>query len=149
MKEKRHPKRRAGFSLAEVMAVLVILGLLFGLVATNVVGRIEQSRVTQTKANLKMLHQAVKSFKMDTARYPTEEEGLIVLIEAPSDVMNYPEGGYIDQTEIPVDAWGNDFIYQLYPESGKPFHIMSLGADAAEGGEGYDTDLFSTDAFKQ
>ena len=78
--------------------------------------------------------------------YPTEEEGLGVLIEAPTDVTGYQPGGYIDSTELPRDAWGNDFIYIAYPESGKPYVIVSDGADGAVGGEGYDADLYSTDA---
>jgi general secretion pathway protein G len=61
-------------------------------------------------------------------------------------VTDWPEGGYLDQTDIPTDAWGTEFIYELYPESGKPFHIKSLGRDKTEGGEGYDADLLSTDA---
>jgi general secretion pathway protein G len=128
------------------MAVLVILGLLFALVGKNVLSSTDKARQIQTKANLKELHSTVKQFKMETGRYPTEEQGLMELIEQPSDVTNWPEGGYLDQTEVPTDAWGNEFIYERYPESGKPFHIKSLGADGAEGGEGYDMDILSTDS---
>jgi len=81
---------------------------------------------------------------MDTGRFPTEEEGFMALIEQPADVTNYQQGGYLDNKKIPKDGWGNDFIYDLYPESGKPFVIISLGADGEEGGEGFDADLFST-----
>ena len=102
--------------------------------------------VTTTKANLKMLHHAVAQFKMDTGRYPTEEEGLAVLIEPPSDVKGYQSGGYLDSTDIPKDAWGNNFVYIAYPESGKPYVIVSYGADGQKGGEGYNADLYSTDA---
>jgi general secretion pathway protein G len=137
---------RPGFTMIELMAVLIILGLLFTLVATRVADQIDRARVTTTKTNLKALHQKVNEFKMDTARYPMEEEGLDALIEQPSDVMNYPIGGYLETTEVPTDAWGNEFYYQLYPESGKPFVIISWGADGEEGGEGYDEDLYSTDA---
>lgn len=139
-------KQDRGFTLAEVMAVLVILGLLFALVGKNVLSSTDRARQVQTKANLKELHSTVKQFKMETGRYPTEEEGLMSLIEQPSDVTNWPEGGFLDQTEVPLDAWDSEFIYERYPESGKPFHIKSLGADRAEGGEGYDADLLSTDA---
>jgi len=68
----------------------------------------------------------------------------MALIEQPADVTNYQQGGYLDNKKIPKDGWGNDFIYDLYPESGKPFVIISLGADGEEGGEGFDADLFST-----
>jgi len=108
-----------------------------------------KARVTTTMANLKILHIAVNQFKMDTGRFPSEEEGLKALIEQPSDVKNWEPGGYLETRQIPKDIWGNDFIYELYPESGKPFVIKSLGADGEEGGEGYDADLLSTEAYTE
>ncbi len=143
---KRKRKNRFGFTMVELMAMLIIIGLLATLVVTKVASKIDQARVTTTKANLKLLHNAVNQFKMDTGRFPTEEEGLMALIEQPSDVTRYEPGGYLETTEIPKDGWGNDFIYELSPESGKPFVIKSLGADGKEGGEGNDADLYSTDA---
>jgi len=143
MKDKKNPRVRPGFSMVELMAVLIILGLLFALVAGNVMGKVDGARITTTKANLKSLHNAVKSFRMDCARYPTEDEGLFALIEAPMDVDTYPEEGYLDTTELPVDAWNNDFIFELYPVSGKPFVIRSLGPDKELDTE---DDLLSTDA---
>ncbi len=145
---KRKTKRtRKGFTMVELMAILIIISLLATLVVTKVASQIDKARVTTTKANLKTLHSAVNQFKMDTSRFPDEEEGLIALVEQPSDVSNYEMGGYLETTEIPRDAWGNEFIYERFPESGKPFVIKSLGADDEEGGEGYDTDLYSTDAY--
>ena len=139
-------RRRCGFTMVELMAVLVIIGLLAGVVAVNVVGKIDKARVTQTKANLKLLHNSVTQFKLDTGEYPSEEVGLMELIEQPSDVEGWDPGGYLETTEIPKDGWKNDFYYMLYPESGKPFVIISYGADGEEGGEGNDADLYSTDA---
>jgi general secretion pathway protein G len=139
-------EKRLGFTLVELMAILIIISLLATLVVTKVASKIEEARVTTTKANLKLLHNAVNQFKMDTGRFPTEEEGLMALVEQPSDVTRYEPGGYLETTEIPKDGWGNDFIYELLPESGKPFVIKSLGADGEEGGEDYDADLYSTDA---
>jgi len=138
---------RKAFTMVELMAVLVIIGLLAGVVALNVIGKIDKAKVTTTKANLKMLHNAVTQFKLDTGRFPTEEENLSVLVEQPSDVINYPEDGYLETTELPMDAWKNEFIFELYPDSGKRFVIISYGADGEEGGEGNDADLFSTDAY--
>jgi general secretion pathway protein G len=132
--------------MVELMAVLIILGLLAAVVVRNFVGQTDKARVVTTKANLRLLHSAVNQFKMDTGRLPTEDEGLMVLIEQPTDVQNWQTGGYLETTELPKDGWGNDFIYQLYPEGGKPFVIKSLGADGEEGGEGYNADLLSTDA---
>ena len=145
-KKKRSRSVRDGFTMVELMAMLIIIGLLATLVVTKVASKIDQARVTTTKANLKSLHTAVNQFKMDTTRFPTEEEGLSALIEQPADVENWEPGGYLETTEVPKDAWGQEFIYELYPESGKPFVIKSFGADKQEGGEGFDADLLSTDA---
>lgn len=145
--KKRRRRNRCGFTMIELMAMLIIIGLLATLVVTKVATKIDQARVTTTKANLKVLHSAVNQFKMDTGRFPTEEEGLMALVEQPSDVIRYEPGGYLETTEIPKDGWGNDFIYELFPESGKSFVIKSLGADGEEGGEDNDADLYSTDAY--
>jgi general secretion pathway protein G len=141
--ENRKRRVQAGFTMVELMAVLIILGLLFAVVVGNFVGHTDKARVITTKASL---HTLVNQFKMDSGRFPTEEEGLTALLEQPSDVQNWPAGGYLDTTEIPKDGWGNDFMYELNPTSGKPFVIKSWGADAQEGGEGYNADLLSTDS---
>lgn len=145
MTKKKRCKRH-GFTMVELMAMLIIIGLLATLVVTKVATKIDQARVTTTKANLKALHTAVNQFRMDTTRFPTEEEGLTALVEQPTDVENYEPGGYLETTEVPKDGWGREFIYELYPESGKQFVIKSFGADGQEGGEGNDADLLSTDA---
>jgi general secretion pathway protein G len=147
MNGKQKRKSRAGFTMVELMAVLIILGLLAAVVVRNFVGQTDKARVTTTKTNLRLLHNAVNQFKMDTGRFPTEEEGLLVLVEPLEDITNYQPGGYLETTDLPKDGWGNDFIYERYPESGKPFVIKSLGADGEEGGEDYDADLLSTDAY--
>jgi len=144
--EKRKKNMKSGFTMVELMAVLIIIGLLGTLVATKVVSQIDKAKVTTTKSNLKELHRLVNQFKMDTGRFPTEEEGLYALIEEPSDVEGYQPGGYLETTDVPLDGWKKEFIFELYPESGKAFVIISYGADGEEGGEGYDTDLYSTDA---
>jgi general secretion pathway protein G len=130
--------------MVELMAMLIIIGLLATLVVTKVASKIDQARITTTKANLKILHSAVNQFKMDTGRFPSEDVGLMELIEQPSDVTTWEEGGYLETTELPKDGWGNDFIYELYPESGKQFAIRSTGPDGEEGSE---DDLLSTDAY--
>ena len=144
---KRKREVRDGFTMVELMAMLIIIGLLATLVVTKVATKIDQARATTTKANLKSLHAAVNQFKMDTGRFPSEEVGLIELVEQPGDVISYAPGGYLETTEITRDGWGREFIYERFPESGKPFVIKSLGADGEEGGEDYDADLLSTDAY--
>ena len=144
--EKRKKNVKSGFTMVELMAMLIIIGLLATLVVTQVADQIEKARITTTKANLKTLHQKVVEFKMDTGGYPPEEDGLLALIVAPSGVINYPPNGYLGTSEVPTDAWGNEFYYELYPETGGEFRIVSWGADGEEGGEDYDMDLYSTDA---
>jgi len=146
MKDSRKRQLRRGFTMIELMAVLIILGLLAAVVVRNFVGRVDDARVKVTKASLRQLHTAVNQFHMDTGRWPTEEEGLTVLIQQPADVTNWQVGGYIETTTVPKDGWGRDFIFELYPETGRPFVIKSLGADGQEGGDGYNADLLSTDA---
>lgn len=145
--KRRKRQTRKGFTMVELMAMLIIIGLLATLVVTKVASQIDRARVTTTKANLKKLHGSVNQFRMDTSRFPTEEEGLSVLVEEPSDVTGYEPGGYLETTEIPKDAWGEEFIYERFPESGKAFVIISYGADREEEGEDYDADLYSTDAY--
>ncbi len=142
----RGKRRCAAFTIIEVMAVIVIIGILASIVAVNVIGYTEKARVTATKAMLKTLHHAVVQFKFDTGRYPAEESGLQELIEQPTDVKGWAQGGYLETTSIPQDSWHNDFVYQLSPESGKPFVVISYGADGEEGGENDNADLYSTDA---
>ena len=142
---KRKKRDRTGFTMVELMAMLIIIGLLATVVVTKVASKIDQARVTTTKANLKILHSAVNQFKMDVSRFPTEDQGLYELVEEPPDAQGVWEpGGYLETTDLPKDGWGNDFIYELYPESGKQFAIRSAGPDSEEGTE---DDLLSTDAY--
>ncbi len=132
--------------MVELMAVLIILGLLMTVVTTKVVGRIDEARQKTTKANLVLLRDAIVNFRMDTGYYPEEDPGLYALVEQPPDAEGWMQGGYLQTTDIPADGWKNEFIYVRDPEPGQAFHIISFGADGEEGGEGYDTDLYSTDA---
>ncbi|MBW8040485.1 MAG: type II secretion system protein GspG [Planctomycetes bacterium] len=148
MKTRRKNRMRKGFTMVELMAVLIILGLLATVLVKNFMGQTDKARVITTKANLKILHTAVMQYKMDTGQFPSEEDGLVALIEPPSEVEELAEpGGYLETTEIPKDGWGNEYYYELYPESGRSFVIISWGADGEDGGEDYDSDLSSTDAF--
>jgi len=144
-RNKRRRRIRNGFTMVELMAMLIIIGLLATLVVTKVASQIDKSRLITTKANLKMLHYAVNQFRMDTGQYPSEDMGLIDLVEQPMDLAEgvWQTGGYLETTDLPTDGWGNEFIFQLYPESGKQFVIVSFGSDGEEGTE---DDLYSTDA---
>ena len=133
-----------GFTLVELMAVLLILALIGGFAGKSVMTAVKKARVTTTKTRLKELHQAVNMFKMDTGHYPSEDMGLVELVEEPTDVEDWAKGGYLESVEVPLDAWKNEFVYMLDIE-GKPFVIISYGADGKEGGEDDDTDLYSID----
>ncbi len=141
--KKRKEAVRKGFTMVELMAVLIILGLLATLVGTRVLKQIEKAKFATTKANLRTLHTAVMQFKMDTGDFPTEEEGLEILVESMGDIEYYDPEGYLEETAIPKDGWKNEFIYEAFPESGKQFAIRSCGPDGEEGTE---DDLLSTDA---
>ena len=147
MQRKKQKRNRTGFTMVELVVVIIILGLLATVVARNFVGQVDKTRVKTTVANLKTLHGAVLQFKMDTGRYPTEEEGLNALIEEPTDVSGWEPEGYLQTTDLPKDGWNKDFIFQLDPESGKAFVIISYGADGEPEGEDYNADLYSTDAY--
>jgi len=140
-------RKNKGFTLVELMAVLLILALIGGFAGKNIMNAVRRAKVTTTKTRLKELHQAVNMFKLDTGRYPSEDIGLEELVVEPTDVEGWAEGGYLESDDVPQDAWKNDFVYLLNPESGKPFVIISYGADGKEGGEegSDDADLWSTD----
>jgi general secretion pathway protein G len=144
-RNKRRKRIRNGFTMVELMAMLIIIGLLATLVVTKVASQVDKSRLITTKANLKMLHSSVNQFRMDTGQYPSEDMGLLDLVQQPMDLPDgtWQTGGYLETTELPPDGWGNEFIFQLYPESGKQFVIISFGPDGEEGTE---DDLYSTDA---
>ncbi len=136
-------KTRKGFTMVELMAVLIILGLLATLLLKNFMGSTDKARIITTKTNLRGLQSAVNQFKMDTGRFPTEDETLMALIQQPSNVKNWQEFGYLETTELPKDGWEHDFIYEVNPASGKAFVIRSCGPDGERGTE---DDLLSTDA---
>ena len=147
-----HPWYRSTWLL--VVAILLVVGLwilVAALPGIRSVGpsrtdREARRRVLVTKAILRELHSAVNQFHMENGRWPTQAEGLSVLVNRPANVTNWPPGGYLEIPEIPKDGWGRDFIFEASPTSGGPFTIRSLGADGAEGGEGYDADLSSADS---
>jgi len=138
-------RREAGFTLIEIMVVIVILGLLAALVVPKLVGRTEEAKRTQTRLQIKNLQQALELFKLDNGFYPSIDQGLNALVQVPTAgrvPKNYRKGGYLDR--VPKDPWGNSFIY-VSPGQHGDFDISSYGADGVPGGEGEDVDINSWD----
>ena len=146
MYKMKRTKKRSGFTMIELMAVLIILGLLMTVAMGKFIGQIDKAKVKTTKANLIILRNAIINYRMDTGSYPEEDPGLYALVEQPADEEDWQPGGYLESDSIPQDGWKNDFIFIRDPETDQPFVIISFGADGEEGGEDYDEDLYSTDA---
>lgn len=134
--------RQAGFTLIEVMVVIVILAILAGLVVPKVVGQSDKARVKTTETALSTTSNAIDMFKVDNGRYPTTQEGLDALNKPPQGAKNWPDGGYI-KGGFPKDGWDNDLQYVIPGTEGRTYDLFSLGADGKEGGEGQDADIFA------
>lgn len=136
---------RAGFTLIEIMVVIVILGLLAALVVPKLIGRTEEAKKTQARVQIRSVEQALELFKLDNGFFPTTEQGLEALVRMPESgrtPKNYRRGGYLDR--LPKDPWGNAYVY-LSPGSHGDYDISSYGADGTQGGEGEDADINSWD----
>lgn len=145
MKAKRAAGIKAsqsGFTLIEVMVVVVILAILAGMVVPKVVGQSDKARVKTTETALSTVSNALDMYKVDNSRYPTTAQGLDALITPPADAKNYPEGGYI-KGGYPTDGWENELQYVAPGNEGRPYDLFSLGADGQQGGEGQDADIYA------
>ncbi|MFW5857082.1 MAG: type II secretion system major pseudopilin GspG [Planctomycetota bacterium] len=139
---KTRPRRRtAGFTLVEIMVVVVILGILASVVVVNIHGHADKAKREAARSSIQSILQAVQLFKLDTGKYPSTSEGLEALVKDPG-VKGWKEGGYISGGRVPKDPWGNDFIY-IHPGHGNQPDIVSYGADGREGGSGIDADIES------
>ncbi len=140
-------KKQSGFTLIEIMVVIIILGLLAGLVLPKFLGQEEKAKVEVAKTQIRALEGALDAYKLDNGFYPATEQGLASLVEKPTVgqiPQKYREGGYLEQKKIPFDPWNNPYIY-ISPGLHGDFDIASLGADGREGGEGKDADIMSWD----
>lgn len=132
-------KRRAtGFTLIELMVVLLILGLLAALVAPRFMGRVGKAKQQTARAQIQLIATALDLFYLDVGRYPTQEEGLKILRQKPAHIPSW-RGPYLDK-EVPQDPWGRDYIYKMPGDHG-PFDLLSLGSDGIPGGEGENQDI--------
>ncbi|NOY87192.1 MAG: type II secretion system major pseudopilin GspG [Deltaproteobacteria bacterium] len=137
--------RENGFTLIELMVVMVILATLITIVAPRFLGEPEKARHLKAEVTISNLETALKTYYLDNGFYPTTDQGLEALVREPTtDPVpgKYRDGGYLEKGKVPADPWGRDYIY-LSPGLHGEFDIVSYGADGVEGGEGKDADIES------
>lgn len=136
------PHRVRGFSLLEMIVVLVIIGLIMGLVGPRLFSQADRARVQTAETQVRMLRGALETMRLDIGRFPTEQEGLRLLNERPGDERLAARwaGPYLDEA-LPDDPWGNPYRYSPAPSAEQAFTLYSLGADGAPGGTEYDADI--------
>ncbi len=135
-------RSRAGFTLVELMVVIVIIGLLATVVALNVLPSQDRAMVQKARADISTLEQAIETYRLDNMVFPTDQQGLQALRRAPAGLNQperYREGGYIRR--LPKDPWGADYQYRRASTHDGQFDVFSFGADGREGGEGDDADI--------
>ncbi len=136
----------AGFTLIEIMAVVLIIGLLSTIVGVSIFAQVDKGRITATSVQIANLESVLELYRMDSARYPTTEQGLDALVNEPEDARNYPPGGYLQKGRVPEDPWGNPYEYEQPGQiNTHSFDIWSFGADGKPGGEGVDGDIGNWD----
>jgi len=136
-----------GFTLLEVIVVVFILSLLAAIIAPRIIGRTDDARIAEAKVQTRNFETALKLFKLDNGFYPDTQQGLEALVAKPTTgtiPKNYREGGYLEQKKIPLDPWGNPYMY-ISPGLHGDFDILSYGADGKEGGEGKNADIKNWD----
>jgi general secretion pathway protein G len=130
---------QSGFTLIEIMVVVVILGILAALIAPNVISRIDEAQVVKVKQDIRAVESALKLYRLDNFRYPETEQGLNALVTPPQDPdARWPAGGYLER--LPRDPWDREYVY-LYPGNQGEYDVYTLGRDGQQGGEGLDADI--------
>jgi len=139
-------KSPKGFTLIELMVVIIILGLLAGLVLPKIIGREEEAKVSAAKVQIKAFESALDGFKLDTGFYPDTDQGLQALIKKPESGRipdKWREGGYLKPARIPKDPWGKEYLYFSPGSENREYEIISYGADGEQGGESKNADIES------
>ena len=140
-------KDNRGFTLIEIMVVVVILALLAALVGPKIMGRSDDAKVADAKVQIRNIESALKLYKLDNSVYPSTEQGLQALVEKPTVGQipkQYKEEGYLDSKKVPKDPWDNEYLY-LSPGEHGDYDLCSYGADGVKGGEGKSADICSWD----
>lgn len=137
----------SGFTLIELMVVIVILGILAGLIIPRIMGRPEEARQMKAKIQMESIETALRLYKLDNGSYPSTEQGLQALVESPTVgelPRSWREGGYLEKGKVPKDPWDNEYVY-LSPGVHGDYDLMSYGADGQPGGEDKNKDINSWD----
>jgi general secretion pathway protein G len=137
-------KRSSGFTLIEIMVVVVILAVLGALVVPKILENVDKARVTRAASDIRAIETALDLYRLDNFKYPTTEQGLQALVRQPVDptITNYRAGGYLGS--LPKDPWGNTYMYNSPGTDGRDYDIISYGRDGKPGGDGYDADISTT-----
>ena len=140
-------KKHGGFTLVEIMVVVVIIGLLAALIGPRLVGQSETAKITAAKTQIRNFDQALELFHLNNGFFPTTDQGLNALISKPTmspEPKNFQNGGYLKARSVPKDPWGNAYLYICPGENGD-YDIISFGSDGREGGEGGARDISNWD----
>ena len=137
-------KRQSGFTLIEIMVVVVILAVLGALVVPKILENVDKARVTRAQSDIRAIQTALDLYRLDNFKYPTTEQGLQALVKQPADptITNYRSGGYLPS--LPKDPWNNVYLYASPGADGRDYDITTYGRDGKPGGEGYDADISTT-----
>jgi general secretion pathway protein G len=144
-KRRTNQSNQKGFTLIELMVVIVILGILAGLIIPRIMGRPEEAKQLKAKMQIESLETALKLYKLDNGLYPETEQGIEALTEQPESgtiPKKWKKGGYLEKGKLPKDPWGNDFVY-LSPGVHGDYDLISYGADGVPGGEDKNKDINS------
>jgi len=133
--------RQSGFTLIEIMVVVVILAVLGALVVPKILENVDKARVTRAQSDIRAIQTALDLYRLDNFKYPTTEQGLQALVKQPADptITNYRSGGYLPS--LPKDPWNNVYQYQNPGADGRDYEVTTFGRDGKPGGEGYDADI--------
>ena len=133
--------RSSGFTLIEIMVVVVILSVLGALVVPKILENVDKARVTRAQADIRAIETALDLYRLDNFKYPPTDQGLQALVKQPVDptITNYRSGGYL--STVPKDPWNNPYLYASPGTDGRDYDIISYGRDGKPGGEGYDADI--------
>jgi general secretion pathway protein G len=133
--------RQRGFTLIEIMVVVIIIGLLAAVIVPTVISKVDDAKIAKAKQDIQSLEAALSMYYLDNSKYPTNEQGLTALIQQPTDptIKHWRAGGYLER--VSKDPWGFEYSYVFPGSHGKPYDLFTLGADNQPGGDGINADI--------